>query len=88
MTGTVIEFSFRNPHVYLILQVKKPDGSTTRLEVEAGAASMLSPLGLTKDSIAVGDVVTIVGNPSRVKPDASMLGRDLTVARKFLDDFR
>jgi len=76
-TGTVIEFSFRNPHVYLILQVKKPDGSTARLEVEAGAASWLSPLGLTKDSIAVGDVVTIVGSPSRVKPDASMLGRDL-----------
>jgi len=76
-TGTVTEFSFRNPHVYLILEVKKPDGSTARLEVEAGAASVLNPLGFNKGSIAVGDVVTIVGNPARAKPDVLMLGRDL-----------
>src|SRR5437879_2081030 len=47
-TGTVTEFAFRNPHVYLVLQVKKPDGSPGRLEVEAGAASVLNPLGFTK----------------------------------------
>jgi uncharacterized protein DUF6152 len=76
-TGTVTVFSFRNPHVYLTLQVKKPDGSTASLEVEAGAASMLNPLGLNKDSIAVGDVVTIVGNPARAKPDVWMFGKDL-----------
>jgi hypothetical protein len=76
-TGTVTEFSFRNPHVYLILQVKKPDGSTARMEVEAGAASVLNPLGFNKSSIAVGDIVTVVGNPARAKPDALMLGKDL-----------
>ena len=75
--GTVTEFSFRNPHVYLVLQVKKPDGSTARLDIEAGAASVLNPLGFTKDSLKVGDVVTIVGNPARAKPDALMLGKDL-----------
>jgi hypothetical protein len=76
-TGTVTQFTFRNPHVYLTLQVKKPDGSTATLEVEAGAASVLNPLGFNRNSIAVGDVVTIVGNPARAKPDALMLGRDL-----------
>jgi hypothetical protein len=76
-TGTITEFSFRNPHVYMILLVKKADGSTATLEVEAGAASVLNPLGFTRSSIAVGDVVTIVGNPARAKPDALMLGRDL-----------
>ncbi|PYR76024.1 MAG: hypothetical protein DMF87_18995 [Acidobacteria bacterium] len=76
-TGTVTEFAFRNPHVYLVLQVKKPDGSTGRLEVEAGAASVLNPLGFTKTSLAVGDMVTVVGNPARAKPDALMLGKDL-----------
>src|SRR4030095_2582255 len=77
VTGTVTEFSVRNPHVYLVLQVKKPDGSTARLEIEAGAASVLNPLGFTKDSLAVGDVVTIVGNSARAKPEALMLGKDL-----------
>src|SRR6476620_260458 len=48
VTGTVTEFAFRNPHVYLVLQVKKPDGSAARLEIEAGAASVLNPLGFTE----------------------------------------
>lgn len=76
-TGTVTAFTFRNPHVYLTLLVKKPDGSTASMEIEAGAASVLNPLGFTKDSIAVGDVVTVAGNPARAKPNALMLGKDL-----------
>ena len=76
-TGTITQLTFRNPHVYMTLLVKKADGSTVALEVEAGAASVLSPLGFNRDSIAVGDVVTIVGNPARAKPDTLMLGRDL-----------
>src|SRR3989442_15706809 len=61
VTGTVSEYKFRNPHVYMNVQVKKADGSTAAIEVEAGAASVLSPLGFNKDSVTVGDVVTIVG---------------------------
>src|SRR5262245_21344443 len=69
-TGTVIQIAFRNPHVYMTLQVRRADGSTSTLEVEAGAASVLSPLGFNRNSIAAGDVVTITGNPARAKPDA------------------
>jgi hypothetical protein len=76
-TGTVTRYRFANPHVYLTLQVKKPDGSTVSVEVEAGAASVLNGLGFTRDSLAIGDVVTVVGNPARSKPDELMLGRDL-----------
>jgi len=76
VTGTVLQYRFANPHVYLTLQVKNADGSTTRLEIEAGAASVLNGLGFTKDSVAVGDVVTVVGNPDR-KNAGFVLGRDL-----------
>lgn len=76
-TGVVTQYQFRNPHVYMTLLVKKADGSTVVLEVEAGAASVLNGLGFGRDSIAVGDEVTIVGNPARSKPDTLMLGRDL-----------
>src|SRR6266850_5236093 len=75
VTGTVTEYKFRNPHVYMTLQVKKADGSTAVMEVEAGAASVLNPLGFNKNSVAVGDVVTITGNPARSNPDKSMLGK-------------
>jgi hypothetical protein len=77
VTGTVTDYRFRNPHIYMVLQVRKPDGSVVAMEVEAGAASVLNPLGFNRDSVAVGDVVTIVGNPARSKPGELMLGREL-----------
>jgi hypothetical protein len=77
ITGTVTEYRFRNPHVYMTVQVKNADGSTSSIEVEAGAASVLGPLGFTKDSVVVGDVVTIAGNPNRSAPDKAILGKDL-----------
>jgi hypothetical protein len=76
-TGTITGYRFANPHVYITLQVRKADGSMASVEVEAGAASVLNGLGFTKSSIAVGDVVTIMGNPARSKPDTLMLGKDL-----------
>jgi hypothetical protein len=76
ITGNVVRYRFANPHVYLTVQVKNPDGSTVTIEVEAGAASVLNGLGFTSDSVSVGDVVTVVGNPDRRNP-AILLGRDL-----------
>ena len=77
VSGTVVQYRFANPHVYLTVQVKKDDGSSSTVEVEAGAASVLNGLGFTKDSVKAGDVVTVVGNPARAKPDAFVLGREL-----------
>ena len=76
-TGTVTSYRFANPHIYLAVQTKKADGSTATVEVEAGAASVLNGLGFTRNAIAVGDVVTIVGNPSRTSPEKLMLGKEL-----------
>ena len=77
VTGSVVQYRFANPHVYLTVQVKKDDGSVSTMEVEAGAASVLNGLGFNKDSVKVGDVVTITGNPGRREPDKLLLGRDL-----------
>jgi hypothetical protein len=77
VTGSVTQYRFANPHVYLTLEVKKDDGSVVTVEVEAGAASVLNTLGFNKDSVTVGEVVTIVGNPGRRNPDTLLLGRDL-----------
>ncbi len=77
INGTVKSYKFANPHVQLIVTVKKDDGSTVEMDVEAGAASVLNGLGFTRDSLKVGEVVTITGNPARQNPDAHMLGKDL-----------
>jgi Family of unknown function (DUF6152) len=77
VSGTVTQYRFANPHVYITIQVKKEDGTTATMEVEAGAASVLNGLGFTKNSVTVGDAVTIVGNPARDRPDALVLGKEL-----------
>lgn len=76
-TGTITAYSYRNPHIYITLQVRRPDGSARTTEVELGAASVLNGLGFNRDSVAIGDIVTVVGNPARRDPDALMLGREL-----------
>ena len=78
LTGTLTKYRFANPHIFLTLDVKKEDGSTTSVEVEAGAASVLNGLGFTQDKLKVGDIITITGNPSRKTPDTFVLGKDLT----------
>jgi hypothetical protein len=77
VTGVVTQYSFRNPHVYMTLEITKEDGSKISTEVEAGAASVIGPLGFTRDSVKNGDVVTVHGNPGRREPDALLLGREL-----------
>ena len=77
VTGSVTQYRFANPHIYLTLRVTKPDGSSGAMDVEAGAASVLNGLGFTRNAVAVGDVVTIVGNPGRSNPDRLLLGKDL-----------
>jgi hypothetical protein len=76
ISGTVKSYRFANPHVQLIVTVKKDDGSTVDMDVEAGAASVLNGLGFTKDALKVGEIVTISGNPGR-RNEAQMLGKDL-----------
>lgn len=77
VTGRVTQYSFRNPHVYMTMEVKKEDGTRISTEVEAGAASVIGPLGFTRDSVKVGDVVTVHGNPGKREPEALLLGREL-----------
>jgi hypothetical protein len=77
VNGTVKSYRFANPHVQLVVTVKKDDGSTVDMDVEAGAASVLNGLGFTKDSLKVGESVTVTGNPARNNAEAHMLGKDL-----------
>lgn len=77
VTGSISQYRFGNPHIYMTLQVKKADGSTGPVEIEAGAASVLNGLGFRKESLAAGEVVTVTGNPSRNNPDKAVLGKDL-----------
>lgn len=76
INGIIKSYRFANPHVQLVVTVTKDDGSKVDMDVEAGAASVLNGLGFTKDSLKVGESVTVTGNPGR-NNTAMMLGKDL-----------
>jgi hypothetical protein len=77
MSGRVTKYSFRNPHIYLTIERQLENGATVETEVEAGAASVIGPLGFTRDAVQVGDFINVVGNPSKRDAQGLLLGREL-----------
>jgi hypothetical protein len=65
ITGTVKEFQYTNPHSWLLIDVKNPDGSVTTWGFEAEGPSTLLRAGIRKSDFSPGTEVTIWGHPMR-----------------------
>jgi hypothetical protein len=76
--GVIAEFGWKNPHIYITLEVAGPDGAIVEQEIEAGSSSVLLPLGLAADSVSPGEHVVVRANPSRRGSGRMALGRTLT----------
>ncbi|GBG13783.1 uncharacterized protein NMK_1334 [Novimethylophilus kurashikiensis] len=59
--GVVTKFELVNPHSWLYLDVKGPDGKVTNWGFEFGAPYSLKEKGITKSTLAAGTQVTIKG---------------------------
>ena len=63
VTGTVTSFSYRNPHVFLYLDVKGEDGKVTPWSVEMSNISNMERRGIYRSTFKPGDLVTVKLNP-------------------------
>jgi hypothetical protein len=63
ITGTVTVFSYRNPHVFLHLDVKDDKGVVTSWAIEMSNISNMQTRGIHRSTFKVGDVVTVKINP-------------------------
>src|SRR6476646_2784605 len=61
MTGTVTQMEWINPHAWIHIDVKKPDGKTENWMIEAGAPNAVLRRGFTNASLPAGTVVTVEG---------------------------
>lgn len=61
LRGTVTKMEWVNPHSWIHLDVKKPDGTVETWAVEAGAPNAMFRRGWNKNSIPVGIEVVIEG---------------------------
>ena len=76
LRGTVTKFEWNNPHVYFFVDVRDPGGGVTNWALELASPSELTRNGWTRESLHVGDAVTVDGNLAR---DGSKLAEAKTV---------
>ena len=69
-TGTIKKIDWMNPHIYTHIEVKGADGKNVVYKVESGPTNTLFRQGWRKDSLHVGETVTVSG--LRAKNEASM----------------
>src|SRR5580658_4623163 len=65
LKGVVTKFDWTNPHVLVFVDVTAANGDVTNWEVELPSRVELKRDGWTKDSINVGDSVTVEGSSAR-----------------------
>jgi hypothetical protein len=61
VNGTVTKIEFTNPHAWLYVDVKEPDGNVVNWRFELGAPNALIRLGWRVDTIKAGTEVEIEG---------------------------
>jgi hypothetical protein len=77
LRGTVARVEWINPHSWIHVDVKNPDGKIDRWMVEGGNPSVLLRRGFTKDSLPAGTEIVVEGFRAKGNPFRAN-GRDLT----------
>jgi len=60
-TGKVTKMEWINPHAWLHVDVKQPDGTVENWAVEAGTPNVLYRRGFTKESLLAGTEIVVDG---------------------------
>jgi hypothetical protein len=76
--ATVTRMEWTNPHVWIHVDVKQPDGTVEKWAIEAGTPNVLYRRGFTKESMLPGTQIMVDGY--RAKDGSRRAnGRDLTL---------
>jgi hypothetical protein len=73
LKGVIAKVEWTNPHIRFYMDVKSPGGSTARWEISGPSVNALARNGGKKDSLKIGETVTVDGFLARtVKNLANM----------------
>jgi hypothetical protein len=79
LTGTVTEMEWINPHSWIHIDVKGPDGKIVPWMVEGGSPNALLRRGFTKAALPAGTEIVIEGYQAKDGSNRAN-GRDITFA--------
>jgi hypothetical protein len=65
LTGTVTKIEWTNPHAYFFIDVKETSGKVTNWGLEMGSPNGLMRQGWSRNSLKVGDEVTVEGSQAK-----------------------
>ena len=76
--ATVTRMDWINPHVWIHVDVKKPDGKIEKWAIEGGSPNILFRRGFTRTTLAPGTVIVVDGYQAKDGTRRAN-GRDLTL---------
>jgi hypothetical protein len=65
LTGVVTKIEWMNPHTFFYIDVESEDGQYSNWAIELGSPNGLMRRGWTRNSLKVGDLVSVVGSQAR-----------------------
>jgi hypothetical protein len=77
LQGAVVRVEWINPHTWIHIDVKQPDGTMVRWMIEGGTPNTLLRNGLKKDSLPAGTEIVVDGYRAKNGTNRAN-GRDLT----------
>jgi hypothetical protein len=77
--GTVVKWEMTNPHSWIHINVKSPDGSVALWMIEGASPNNLYRLGLTKESLPAGSEITVEGYQAK-DGTTKAVGRNIVFA--------
>ena len=78
LQGTVTEWEMINPHSWIHMDVKNPDGTVTNWMIEGGSPNVLLRFGFTTHSLEVGTEIVVEGYQAKDKSSRAV-GAKLTM---------
>ena len=61
LKGPVTKVDWRNPHIWVYLDVREPDGKLTPWQCEGGAPNALTRQGWSRTTFTLGEDITVEG---------------------------
>ena len=80
--GRLTRLDWRNPHVYIYVEVTEASGETVDWRIETHPVHVMLRGGWTKDSLRLGEQVTVEAHPVRNAQTAQRYARLAQVTRE------
>jgi hypothetical protein len=78
LKGPIVKVEWVNPHTWIHMEVKKPDGTSEVWMIEGGSPNSLLRQGITKNSLPIGTEIVVDGYQARDHSLRRANGRNIT----------